>query len=128
MNLQKNVRTFAQFTIAAALLFSFHAEARNCKKGKPCGNSCISQNDVCHKTGGASTTSGPSATTPAQSSVPDVPKSDAPASQTKTDSGAMTGATHLRSDSAPNTAKAKNCKKGKACGSSCISKDAVCHS
>ena len=30
------------------------AEARNCKKGKPCGNSCISKNDVCHKNGGTS--------------------------------------------------------------------------
>jgi len=25
------------------------APAKNCKKGKPCGNTCIAMKDVCHK-------------------------------------------------------------------------------
>jgi hypothetical protein len=88
------------------------ADARNCKKGKPCGNSCIAQNDVCHKEQTTSTMAAPEAKqTQAPAAAPAAP---APAA-------AAAPAT------AP-AAKAKNCAKGKPCGNSCIPKDAVCHS
>ncbi|WP_256930947.1 hypothetical protein [Shewanella xiamenensis] len=32
----------------ATLVFSFNANAKNCIKGQPCGNSCISWDKVCH--------------------------------------------------------------------------------
>lgn len=48
-------------TIAAALAFALAASsasaAPNCKVGKPCGNSCISKDKVCHMPG--STPAGP---------------------------------------------------------------------
>ena len=35
-------------TCMVVLAWSADANARNCKKGIPCGNSCISANKVCH--------------------------------------------------------------------------------
>ena len=91
------------------------AEARNCKKGKPCGNSCIAVNDVCHKS-----TVGTSADTPASDPIRQV----APASATD----------RAQSLSAPTQGaekkemkSAKHCTTGKSCGNACIPKDAVCH-
>lgn len=33
----------------SAMASSTASKPKNCKKGKPCGNSCISVKDVCHK-------------------------------------------------------------------------------
>lgn len=33
--------------ILVLLLISFHVDAKNCKKGQSCGNSCISWNKIC---------------------------------------------------------------------------------
>jgi hypothetical protein len=86
--------------LTMALCFVSTAEARNCKKGKPCGNSCIAKNDVCHKTETSSMSEAPAS----------APAAAAPAPMT----------------AAEPSVKVKNCKKGKACGNSCIPKDAVC--
>jgi hypothetical protein len=34
---------------AAAASMTSGAHPKNCKKGKPCGNTCIAMSDVCHK-------------------------------------------------------------------------------
>jgi hypothetical protein len=34
---------------AAASSMTSGAHPKNCKKGKPCGNTCIAMSDVCHK-------------------------------------------------------------------------------
>jgi hypothetical protein len=41
-------------TLAFALAASSASAAPNCKVGKPCGNSCISKDKVCHIPGTAS--------------------------------------------------------------------------
>lgn len=33
----------------AVALAAPQAEAKNCTRGKPCGNSCIARNETCHK-------------------------------------------------------------------------------
>lgn len=53
-------------------LFAIDAEARNCKKGKPCGNSCIAMNRTCHI--GSGTYSAPSrAATLPRATAPSTP-------------------------------------------------------
>jgi hypothetical protein len=95
----------------AFVLMNSTAEARNCKKGKPCGNSCIAKADVCHKDAGTAT---------AAPAVAPAPAAAAPAAQAV--------ATPAAPAAAPAPAEsAKVCTKGKACGNSCIAKDAVCH-
>ncbi|MBC7385517.1 MAG: hypothetical protein H7301_05040 [Cryobacterium sp.] len=88
--------TFALASAPAALA------AKHCSKGKPCGNACISKDDVCHKGETSATTS----------------EAAAPA--------AATGAVVAPSVDAT-TARKKECKHGKACGNSCISEKATCH-
>ena len=109
------------FSAVAAMVLCFFvlgstANARDCKKGKPCGNSCISKNDVCHKEETSSKMAAPTAQEPASAPAA-TPKSEAAA--------AAPVAAEQKSAAAP--AKEKSCKKGKPCGSSCIPKDAVCH-
>lgn len=41
------MRTLTAAALAALVLTAGTAEAANCRKGKPCGNSCIAQNRVC---------------------------------------------------------------------------------
>jgi hypothetical protein len=92
------------------LLGAANAEARNCVKGKPCGNSCIAKNDVCHKTEGATT---------AKEETPAKPETKTEAAPSK--EAAAEPAKEEKSK------KAKNCKKGKPCGDSCIPEKATCH-
>lgn len=40
--------------LLATLLLVPDAEAKNCKKGKPCGNSCIAVSKACHEGGSSS--------------------------------------------------------------------------
>ena len=89
-------------TILLAVSFGMSNDvfARNCKKGKPCGNSCISKNDVCHKESGAA---------PAESTA--AAPAESPA-QAPSEAAAT---------------KVKHCKKGKPCGNSCISEKATCN-
>ncbi len=112
------------------LFTSGQAEARNCKKGKPCGNSCISQKDVCHKGAGDSTTSAeapvvqaqrPDSVAPVAAPPAAAPPVAAPAAAAPVDS------TPASQSPNPSMKNAKNCKAGKACGNTCIPKDAVCH-
>jgi hypothetical protein len=101
----KFVNVTKLFATLALCLFVFGSmsEARNCKKGKPCGNSCISKNDVCHKDETSSkAAAAPMATEPAKSEP-------------------------VKSEPAASEPKAKHCAKGKPCGNSCIAADAVCH-
>jgi hypothetical protein len=58
------------FSIIAACFLGNSVEARNCKKGKPCGNSCISKNDVCHKDAGVTTPPAEVAETPSVNAEP----------------------------------------------------------
>ena len=95
------------------LVLGSNADARDCKKGKPCGNSCISKNDVCHKD---ETTSKMAPTAQEPASAPAAtPRSEAPA------------AAPVAAEAKSAATKEKSCKKGKPCGNSCIPKDAVCH-
>jgi hypothetical protein len=99
------------FLLLLCLTFAFSnvSEARNCVKGKACGNSCIAKNDVCHKGAGDQKPT-PAAEPAAAAAAPVAAKE--PAKEVKAEKAAPT---------------AKNCKKGKACGNTCIPKDAVCH-
>jgi hypothetical protein len=48
----------ALLLLIGACLFAVPAQAqKNCKKGIPCGNTCISADKVCHIGGGAAATS-----------------------------------------------------------------------
>ncbi len=38
-------------SMSSSAMASMAAHPKNCKKGKPCGNTCISVKDVCHKPG-----------------------------------------------------------------------------
>ena len=89
------------YVIALALtgLISIDARARNCHKGKPCGNSCISKNDVCHKNAGSASISS-EAPAPSNEAAPEAPAS---------------------------SGRVKDCKKGKRCGDTCIPMKATCH-
>ncbi|MGP9803055.1 SH3 domain-containing protein [Rheinheimera sp. NSM] len=42
-----HISFFVLTAVIALLLFSSTVEAKNCKKGKPCGNSCIAKDKVC---------------------------------------------------------------------------------
>ncbi len=50
------MRAPALAMLSLALILSFGAEARNCKKGIPCGNSCISASKTCRIGGGPTST------------------------------------------------------------------------
>lgn len=39
-----------RYVVPVLLLLAPSADAKNCSKGKPCGDSCIAQTDTCHKT------------------------------------------------------------------------------
>ena len=97
-----------KFTLSLLLVacIGVNADARNCSKGKPCGNSCISKNDVCHKDSTA--TASEKVKSVMNPTVPEAPANQPVEATQKT------------------FAKAKNCSKGKSCGNSCIPKDAVC--
>jgi hypothetical protein len=95
--------------VTSSSLFALSAEARNCTKGKPCGNSCISQKDVCHIKGGDSATNAPKETKKEAAQEP---------------AGNTSAATASSTDQAK---KPKDCKKGKPCGNGCISAKATCH-
>ena len=97
--------------------------AKNCKKGKPCGNACISKEDVCHKPtlGEATEVHGAAPTTadePAAAHINAVtaPSADAPTAQSEATQANIA-----------TTGKVTICKKGKPCGSSCIAEKATCH-
>ena len=105
--------------LVAALLVttSSIALAKNCGLGKPCGNTCIAQHDVCHKDTVAQTGKAKAA-------------SRAPASETPTANTPKEPATVADPAPAASAASAKRpktCKKGKACGNACIPEKAVCH-
>lgn len=59
--------------LLATLLLVPDAEAKNCKKGKPCGNSCIAVSKTCHgggsSSGSRSTTKATEATTAPASKI-----------------------------------------------------------
>jgi len=68
-------------SLATFALFIFPVQAKNCRKGIPCGNTCISANKTCRIAGG-STKSAPAYTaprmvTPATPSAPSAPASSA---------------------------------------------------
>ncbi len=93
---------FYLFVMCTMIGFSGWAGPKHCSKGKPCGNACISKNDVCHKD---------------QTSAVSEPTSAPQAMSSETPSA----------NKIEKTVKAKNCKKGKACGDTCIPKEAECH-
>ena len=99
-------RVFAKLLVLSFATFfsvSSIASAKNCVKGKACGNACIAKNDVCHKGEASAPAAAPAAGIPAAAPAP--------------------------AETAPVAAKApKECKKGKPCGNTCIPQKAVCHS
>jgi hypothetical protein len=99
---------FTTLVLALSLGMTTTAFAKNCKKGKPCGNACIAKKDVCHKPAG-NAEAAPAATADAAAMA-------APAATTEAAPAATASAE-----------KTKVCKKGKPCGNSCISEKAVCH-
>ena len=93
-------------TLAVVLALSAGSAmaAPNCTTGVPCGNSCISKDKVCHKTGGSTSSS----TSPSSSAM-----AAKPASTTTASSSSST--------------KKKSCTTGVACGNSCIPKGKTCN-
>ena len=123
-----------QSAVIASLAFPLTAEARNCVKGKACGNSCISQKDVCHVGTAASNTtyrgSASGASTSAAEAVPAAAPAPIPAQNspfTHPVPPATAPATATTQPATQPTAKVRHCSKGKACGNSCIPMKAVCH-
>ena len=125
--------------MTCAVFFGPLAEARNCVKGKPCGNSCIAKNDVCHKEGGASTAAPVGQVPPAMAPRPSAATSNQPTGPAAAPAPAVAPAAPVAAPAMPPAAaaagsgepnqvgKVKTCKKGKPCGNSCIPKDAECH-
>jgi hypothetical protein len=65
--------------IGALLLFAPPAEAQKvCRKGIPCGNTCISARKTCHVGSGDATAAEPRASTAASVSQPDTANASAP--------------------------------------------------
>lgn len=111
----------------AVLLFSISAPssfaAKNCKKGQPCGNACISNEDVCHIP-----TAGSARVAPATSSTHGIKTEAMPAETAKESPPAAAIAPAVPGDATVSkSAKVKNCKKGKPCGNGCIPMKATCH-
>ena len=105
--------------LAIAGFVTLQAEAKNCKKGKPCGNSCIAQNDVCHKEAGAV----PVATRPPVHEVaPQAQAQPLPVATPRQAPVTQTSST----PSLQTLPGQKTCKKGKPCGGTCIPKKAEC--
>lgn len=104
--------------ITLVLCFTFGTAtggiARDCKKDKPCGDSCIPKNDVCPKEGGA----GEATEVHGAAAPADFPASiEAPAQSSEEKTG----------ENIATTGKVKICKTGKPCGDSCIAQKASCH-
>jgi hypothetical protein len=95
--------------LATFALTGMPASAKNCNKGKPCGDTCISQNDTCHI--GSSGTS-----------------TNSPASEARVPQSASDRINGVAKTANNVTANGKVCKTGKPCGNSCISMSATCHS
>ncbi|MBC7396541.1 MAG: hypothetical protein H7333_03780 [Bdellovibrionales bacterium] len=119
---QMKIKTvlISSFFVFAMALTSLDAQAlvRHCSKGQPCGNSCISKNDICHITNIGNAQSAPAASgIETKTTAPASPAAAAPAATAAPVSAAVPA----------NATKTKNCKKGKPCGNSCIAEKAVCH-
>ena len=106
----KHILVLVGFLMVSNFFQADLAFAKNCKKGKPCGNACISKEDVCHKESGGSAVAAPG-----------------PAPTTSTNAPSTTSPTANVTTTTENPTNAKVCKKGKPCGNSCISEKAVCH-
>ncbi|GAA0791110.1 MULTISPECIES: hypothetical protein [Pseudomonadati] len=57
------------FLVILSFFISLQAEAKNCKKGQPCGNSCISWNKICRVDSSMTSVSIPSGNTKDSQSV-----------------------------------------------------------
>jgi nucleoid-associated protein YgaU len=112
---------FTTLVLALSLGMTTTAFAKNCKKGKPCGNACIAKEDVCHKPTGTAEAA-PAATADAAAAA-----SVAPAAAPAAAMAAPAATTEAAPAAAASAEKTKVCKKGKPCGNSCISEKAVCH-
>jgi hypothetical protein len=140
-NRMLHAKWIARALICAPLLIGLHAEAKNCTKGKPCGDGCISQEDVCH-VGETNATSGGAVGKWLRRHTG---KKAEPAAERDTAAAATERSSRKhRKSMLPETAKdeprmtrksrsaradtsARHCKLGKSCGTSCIPKNAVCH-
>ena len=110
------------FLIFAASTHSSFA-AKNCVKGQPCGNACISNEDVCHIP-----TPGNAHVAPATTSTHESKAEKMPAETAKEKKVETTTAPAVPGDATvTKTVKVKNCKKGKPCGNGCIPMKATCH-
>ncbi len=76
--------SLVRITIGTFLLAAFSAYAKNCKKGIPCGNSCIAVGKTCRIGSGASSTyKNYSYSYPSSSLHSSIPKSSSPTSAAK---------------------------------------------
>lgn len=95
--------------VVLLLATAINVDAKNCKKGKSCGGSCISMNKECH-VGTSSSRS-----------------SSSGGSSSSYSSGSSSPTRSYSYSAKPQITYAKNCKKGKPCGDSCIAIDKECN-
>jgi hypothetical protein len=89
--------------------------APTCTKGKPCGESCIAKDKECHVGAAADTMATKS--TPAPTKTMTTAKEPAATKEPTTMAKAPTTA----------AGETKQCKSGKLCGDTCISKNKTCN-
>ena len=117
---------FSTLIIFCLMLLAPRAQAKNCLKGKPCGNSCISMNDVCHVGAGSASTAldtrrteGPTLGQRIKENLRGAARETRGAARSPASDRPLFGTTA--------GTRTRQCKTGKACGNSCIALTATCH-